>query len=184
MPTPLPDGVPCGRCQLEPPPFEAVVAPLQYRFPVDAAIKAFKFHRGLHYAPAFAAILVAAAARLPAGIDGLLPVPLHWRRQVMRGFNQAEEVCGPLRRLLGVRSVEAVRRTRATPFQSGLAGLARRQNLRGAFAVHGRITAGHVLIVDDVVTTGATCGRLADVLRNAGVRRVSVLALARAATPD
>ena len=44
--------------------------------------------------------------------------------------------------------------------------------------------AGHVLIVDDVVTTGATCGRLADVLRNAGVRRVSVLALARAATPD
>ena len=179
-----PDGPPCGRCQLEPPPFDAAVAPLHYRFPIDAAIRAFKFHRRLHYAPAFASILAQAADRLPDDIDGLLPVPLHWRRQAMRGFNQARELCAPLQRLLGVRIIEQVSRHRATPFQSGLAAGARRRNLRDAFAVRGRIAARHALIVDDVLTTGATCGQLAEVLREAGVRRVSVLAVARAATPD
>jgi ComF family protein len=184
VPESLPDGVFCGGCQLEPPPFETVVAPLRYRFPIDAAIKALKFHRALHYAPAFASILAAAADRLPPGIDGLLPVPLHWRRQAMRGFNQAAEICAPLQRLLGVPTINVVRRSRATPFQSGLAAAARRQNLRGAFAVHGLIAARHVLIVDDVVTTGTTCEQLASVLQAAGVRRVSVLAVARAATKE
>ena len=181
---PLPDDVPCGRCQLEPPPFEAVVVPLQYRFPIDAAIKAFKFHRALHYAPAFASILMDAVDRLPAGIDGLLPVPLHWRRQAMRGFNQAREICAPLQRPLGASIIEEVRRCRPTPFQSGLAARARQRNLRGAFAVRGHIAARHVLLVDDVLTTGATCEQLATVLQDAGVARVSVLAVARAATPD
>lgn len=182
--TPLPDDVPCGRCQLEPPPFEAVVVPLQYRFPIDAAIKAFKFHRALHYAPAFASILAEAVDQLPAGIDGLLPVPLHWRRQAMRGFNQAREICAPLQRLLGARMIEEVSRCRPTPFQSGLTARARQQNLRDAFEVRGRIVARHVLLVDDVLTTGATCEQLATVLQDAGVARVSVLAVARAATLD
>ncbi len=181
---PLPAGTPCGRCQLEPPPFEAVVAPLEYRFPIDAAIKLFKFHRRLHYAPAFAALLAAAVGRLPQGIDAMLPVPLHWRRQAVRGFNQARELCLPLRRVLGVRIIEQVRRSRATPFQSGLAAADRRRNLRNAFRLRGRIAARHVLIVDDVLTTGATCRQLAKVLREAGVSRVSVLAIARAVTPD
>ena len=181
---PLPDDVPCGRCQLEPRPFEAVVVPLQYRFPIDDAIKAFKFHRALHYAPAFASRLTDASDRLQAGIDALRPVPLHWRRQALRGFNQAREICAPLQRPLGVGIIEAVSRCLPTPFQSGLTASARQQNLRDAFAVRGGIAARHVLLVDDVLTTGATCEQLAKVLQDAGVARVSVLAVARAATPD
>ena len=71
---------------------EAEVAPLHYAFPVDAALKAFKFRRRLFYAPAFADLLVEACSMLPADIDAVLPVPLHWRRQWWRGFNQAYEI--------------------------------------------------------------------------------------------
>ena len=102
----------------------------------------------------------------------------------MRGFNQARELCKPLRRVLGVRIIDEVSRCHATPSQSGLDAVARQRNLRNAFRVRGRVTAHHVLIVDDVLTTGATCGQLARVLREAGVGRVSVLAVARASTPD
>lgn len=183
-PVSLPADPGCGRCQLDPPPYDAAVVLFHYSFPVDAAIKAFKFRRRLHYAPAFASLLADAAGRLPSGIDGLLPVPLHWRRQAMRGFNQARELCEPLQSVLGIRIIEQVRRSRATPPQSGLAAVARQRNLRNAFVVRGRLAASHVLIVDDVLTTGATCGQLARVLRGAGARQVSVLAVARAATPD
>ena len=184
LPAALAEGPGCGRCQLEPPPFDAAVAPFHYRFPIDAAIKAFKFRRRLHYAPAFAALLAGAANRLPNGIDGILPVPLHWRRQALRGFNQARELCLPLRDVLGAPLIEQVRRRRPTPYQSGLDAAARRRNLRDAFVPRGRLNARHVLIVDDVLTTGATCAQLAKLLRGEGVCRVSVLAVARAATPD
>ena len=119
--------------------------------------------------------------REPENIDALLPVPLHWRRQAMRGFNQAAEICESLRGLLDVPIINGVTRIRATPYQSGLGAEARRRNLSGAFRVQRRLSARHVLIVDDVVTTGATCERLASALIRAGVERVSVLALAREA---
>ena len=79
-------GVVCAECQLRPAPFEAAVAPLAFEFPVDAAVRHFKFHRKLHYARAFGELLCKAAARLPADIDGLLPVPLHWTRHGIRGY--------------------------------------------------------------------------------------------------
>jgi ComF family protein len=155
-------------------------APLVYAFPVDAAIKALKFRRRLEYAPALGALLVEAAEALESGVDGILPVPLHWRRQAWRGFNQAAELCRPLARHLGAPLVRNVVRRRATAYQSGLSAAERRRNLRGAFAVRGRVTARHVLVVDDVVTTGATCAQLAAALRRAGAGTVSVLAVARA----
>lgn len=154
-------------------------APLDYAFPIDAAIKALKFHRRLEYAPALGALLVETAGTLADGVDGILPVPLHWRRQALRGFNQAAELCRPLARYLGVPLVGNVFRRRPTAYQSGLSAAERKRNLRGAFAVRGPVTARHVLVVDDVVTTGATCGQLAATLRRAGAGAVSVLALAR-----
>lgn len=178
--TALPHGVHCAHCQTNPPPFQAAAAALSYKFPVDAAIKAMKFHRKLHYAPALAHALAIAMQRLPGGIDALLPVPLHWRRQAMRGFNQATELSKPLRRATGIPLLANVLRNRATPFQSVLVAKHRRHNLRSAFSVHGDVTAEHVLVVDDVITTGETCRALASVLLDAGVKNVSVLAVARA----
>jgi len=161
-------------------PFRYVVAPLAYEFPVDAAIKALKFRRRLYYGPALAQLLCDAAAGLPDDIDAVLPVPLHWRRKFFRGFNQARELAMPLARKLRVPLVDNVTRKRATPSQSGLHARERARNLRAAFAVRGDLPYRHVLIIDDVITTGATARQLAKALLRAGAGSVSVLAVARA----
>jgi ComF family protein len=173
-------GVVCATCQDSPPPFEAAVAPLAFEFPVDAAIRLFKFHRRLHYADAFGELLCRSLAELPGDIDALLPVPLHWLRHGIRGFNQAAEICGPLRQVSGLPLVGNVSRRRRTPYQSGLGARQRRRNLAGAFEVRGGIQAKHVLLVDDVITTGETCSQLARELLANGADKVSVLAVARA----
>ena len=176
----LPRNIPCASCQAEPAVFTAAVAPLHYSFPLDSAIKALKFHRKLYYQPAFSDILLNATARLPAGIDALLPVPLHRWRRIRRGFNQAEEIARPLLSRMQLPTVRNGERILSTPYQSGLSAAERRRNLKAAFRVCGRVAAKHVLIVDDVITTGETCRQLADVLFKNGVEKVSVLALTRA----
>lgn len=177
----LPVGVHCAACQKRQPLVETTVAPLLYEFPVDAGLKALKFGRRLHYAPAFGELLTATMHRFSPDIDALLPVPLHWRRQAFRGFNQAAELCKPIASRYALPIISGVTRRRATPFQSGLTALERRKNLRHAFAVRKTPAANHVLIVDDVVTTGETTRQLARALIKCGVSKVSVLAVARAA---
>jgi len=176
----LPQGVHCAACQKRPPPFQSTVAPLRYEFPIDAALKALKFGRRLHYAPAFGELLIAEMQRFSVEIDALLPVPLHWRRQAMRGFNQASEIARPLAKRYALPTILDVTRRRATPFQSNLAAKERSKNLRHAFVARKSLDLQHVLIVDDVVTTGATTRFLAEELLRNGVTRVSVLAIARA----
>lgn len=161
-------------------PLTSTIAKLEYAFPVDAAIKAMKFNRRLDYIPAFTDLLLDSMAALPDDIDVLVPVPLHWRRQAARGFNQAAELCRPLTQRTGLPILNNVKRTRATPYQSALDAGHRHSNMKSAFAVCGEISARHVLIVDDVITTGETCGQLAQVLLEKGAERVSALAIARA----
>ena len=156
------------------------VAPLAYEFPVDAAIKAFKFRRKLFYAPALAQLLLAACESLPPDVDAVLPVPLHWRRRWFRGFNQAEELARPVAQHLAAPLLTNVARRRPTRSQSGLNATKRARNLRSAFSVGGKLTSEHVLIVDDVITTGATIHEIARAIRHAGATRVSALAVARA----
>lgn len=161
-------------------PLEFDLAPLAYEFPVDAAIKALKFQRKLFYGPALAELLCRECQHLNDDIDAVLAVPLHWRRRWFRGFNQADELSGPVATHLDVPLLRNVRRVRATPFQSGLSARERATNLRRAFVVRGRMSWRHVLIVDDVITTGTTVRQLAEVVLKAGACKVSVLAVARA----
>ena len=161
-------------------PLEFDIAPLAYEFPVDAAIKALKFQRRLFYAPALAELLSRACDHLQDDIDAVLPVPLHWRRKWFRGFNQAEEIGAPVAKHLGTPLIRSVRRIRSTPFQSGLSARERARNLSNAFAARGTMSWRHVLIIDDVITTGTTVRQLAKVVLKAGAWKVSVLAVARA----
>ncbi len=111
----------------------------------------------------------------PAGRPTVVPVPLHPSRRVQRGFNQAELLAGELVRLAGFPAqVTACERVRDTPQQSGLDRWARSMSLIGAFRVRETawVTGRTVLVVDDVVTTGATAGELARVLKAAGAREV------------
>jgi ComF family protein len=160
--------------------FDRSIAMLHYEFPVDAAIKALKFNRKLYYAPALGEVLCAACPMLPKDIDAVLPVPLHWRRKTFRGFNQAMEIAKPVAKMLGVPMLTGVQRKRATPFQSGLDAAERSRNLQRAFRAPEIIRHAHVLIIDDVVTTGATTIQLAKALRRSGADKTSVLAVAKA----
>ncbi len=177
---PLPAGTYCVDCQLHPPPFERAFAPLLYTFPIDSALKALKFRQQLFYAPAFGELLMPLLQKMFSDVDALLPVPLHRRRHATRGFNQAAELCKPLRRTSGLPIIGDVRRVRLTKPQTGLDAAERRRNMKAAFEARATLRFRHPLIIDDVITTGETCRQLAATLLGAGAERVSVLAVARA----
>jgi ComF family protein len=142
-------------------------------------VRTLKYGRRPSVARPLAALMRRAGGELLAGIDVAVPVPLHRRRLRERGFNQAEA----LARGLGVPLCHALRRARFTPAQVVLSGDARRVNLRGAFvlaAAAERIRGRAVVLVDDVLTTGATVTACADALAAAAPRRIVVLTAARA----
>ena len=131
-------------------------------------------------APGTPAGSVSSLAGLPPP-SVVIPVPLHRRRLTARGYNQALEIARPLARALGcVLDGGLVMRIRQTAEQSLLSARARRRNVAGAFRLRGPAAFRHAMIVDDVVTTGATTREIAALLRAAGCARISVVAAARA----
>jgi ComF family protein len=127
--------------------------------------------------------LLAEAAAPFAGYDAVVPAPLHWRRRWDRGFNQAELLARQVSRLTGIPLDRRLLRTRPTPPQAGLTAAERRTNVRGAFAAAGdkaAIRGKKLIVVDDVMTTGATLEACARALKRAGAADVAALALARA----
>lgn len=113
----------------------------------------------------------------------LLPVPLHRSRLLRRRFNQAAVLAAGLSKMISCPYAPTVlQRTRATAQQVGLTVAQRRDNVRGAFAVKAqaaaRLHGAHVVLVDDVITTGATVSACARILRSAGVAKIDVLTLA------
>lgn len=174
-----PATVSCAACQRRSPVYEQARSPLHYAFPVDAALKALKFRRQLDYAPAFASLLLPVLESEFPDCDALVPVPLYRWRHTKRGFNQAAEICRELTKQTGLAQIRNAYRIRSTRTQSGLTSALRRKNLRGAFAIRGKLPAHYPLIIDDVITTGATSENLAAALLAAGAAKVGVLTVAR-----
>lgn len=176
---PLPGGGVCGRCLRRPPAFDASRARFAYAFPVDRLVQGLKYGHRLALAAYFSRLLAESAR--PEGVDCVVPLPMHRRGLRERGFNQAVEIARPLARAWGLSlRLDAVRRVRDGPPQASLEGAARRRNVRGAFAADARVVAGRsVLVVDDVMTTGATLDALARELKRAGAVRVENVVLAR-----
>jgi ComF family protein len=129
--------------------------------------------------------LLATALPLDERFDAVTPVPLHWLRQWRRGFNQSELLARYIARRSGVPLVRALRRRRSTLVQAGLSNTSRRTNVSGAFAVpadqrwRSQIRTKRILLIDDVMTTGATAAACAFALKRAGAARVALLTLAR-----
>ncbi|MBD8872649.1 ComF family protein [Rhodanobacter sp. DHB23] len=183
LPLPVPAAL-CGECQRHAPPWDAAWAPFRYGWPLDRLESRFKFGRDLAAGRALATLWQREDMPLPKpGL--LLPVPLHRARLRRRGYNQALELARPLARQLAVPlRHDVLLRSRGTAAQTELDAVARRRNVRGAFAVrHGIALPVHVAVLDDVMTTGATLAECARVLKRAGVQRVDVWALARAPSP-
>jgi ComF family protein len=113
--------------------------------------------------------------------DAIVPVPLHWRKRWARGFNQSEILSRRLSEYIGIPVVGALRRKRPTATQAGLAGAGRRRNVARAFEVGtgAKLAGAKILLIDDVITTGATASACAVALKRGGAKSVSLLTLAR-----
>ncbi len=193
----------CGRCIKRPPPWQRLVSPWRYEFPLDRALVAGKHAAVFAIYQWFADVIdtdlftaetrnesVSAVPPRPTNTLTLIPVPASSARLEARGFNQAEFIARALARRferserfgrfgLQVDRTSLVR-IRDTETQHQRNWAERRANIRGAFAATRSLSGQHVLLIDDVLTTGATMGELSRVALAAGASRVDALVLARA----
>lgn len=174
----------CGACRATPPPFDHARAIGRYEGPLRQAIHLLKYRGKLYLKqPLLQLALAHFATHFPATtFNAILPVPLHHERLMQREFNQAAMLAKGLARHLDVPVLERLLvRVRPTRPQVELSGSERRQNVKQAFAVTNpsALEDKVLLVVDDVLTTGATLGEVAKTLKAAGARQVDVFALAR-----
>lgn len=177
--TPLAAPAPaCGSCLTSPPAFDATLAPLRYAFPVDRLIQHLKYAHRLACVDIFTRCMLDGLR--PVGML-IMPVPLSARHLQERGFNQALELARPLAHALNLPlDATTLIRPRDTLPQSRLPWRARRGNVRHAFACNRDLTGKTVIVVDDVMTTGATLDAVARTLKDHGAERVVNWVAARA----
>ncbi|MCR9257984.1 MAG: ComF family protein [Alphaproteobacteria bacterium] len=191
---PVPERTLCLSCEAEPPAFRRARAVFVYDEACRDLVLGFKHADRTDLAPLLARLMAHAAADLLSEADGLVPVPLHRRRLAQRRFNQSALLAEALGRLARVPNLTGlVVRLKPTPPQSGGPGK-RARNVAGAFRLSeaapfwrrrrakeqdGRVHGKHLVIVDDVLTTGATVSAVAKLLLRHGAARVDVVTVAR-----
>jgi ComF family protein len=183
------DGALCVQCIADRPAFDRARAVMLYDDFSRGLVLRFKHGDRLDPAPAFARWMARAGRELLDGADMIAPVPLHWTRLLMRRYNQSAILARHIAKAGGPSFVpDLLTRTRRTPSQGSMSRKERAANMRGAFAVMPRyadvLSGRRIVLVDDVLTSGATAGHCARALRKAGAAQVDVLTLARVALPD
>ena len=175
----------CGRCLLKPPPWDAMIFACPYEMPVSGLVLRLKFSRQPELDTALARLLLLRwqarwrENRLPRP-DVMLSVPLHQKRYFSRGYNQSELLARPLARWLHCDyHPAALSRDRRTPPQQSLTELERKWNLRKAFSCHENLKNKHVMLIDDVVTTGSTVKEIGKILRKQGVASLQIGCICR-----
>ncbi len=173
----------CGSCLQQTPSFDSCHAAFAYDYPVSNLISEFKFSGKLQSGRLLANLLINSIERCqPDMPDLIIPIPLHRSRLRERGFNQAIELARPVGHHFNIPvETHSCKRNHATATQSSLERGARKRNVRNAFRLTGQIAHDHVVLLDDVVTTGSTVSEVARILKLNGVKRVDVWALARTA---
>lgn len=186
--TPFQNGFPldsegrCALCRSGLRGFDAAYCYGSYEDTLRELIHLFKYSRIATLAKPLTGYLAGALPR-DERLDAIVPVPLHWWRRWQRGFNQSELLARGLSARTGLPVVDALRRARSTAAQAGLSNQGRRRNVARAFEARraaARVAGKRVLLIDDVLTTGATASACALALKRAGAERVSVLTVARA----
>jgi ComF family protein len=180
LPTAL--GETCGSCLAHPPHYDRTLAVFDYAFPLDKLIQTFKYGHRLALAAYLGKELtrLAQESGLESKADLVVPLPLHPVRLRERGFNQALELARPVAGALGLPlDFRMCARIRHTPAQAGLAWKQREKNMRGAFHCARDLAGRRILLVDDVMTTGASLDECARTLKRRGAAEVTLLAVAR-----
>ncbi|MGE5385681.1 MAG: ComF family protein [Betaproteobacteria bacterium] len=176
---PTTHGERCGRCLTHPPHFDATIAAFRYAFPVDRLMHAFKYAGELALAGWFSRKLVEHIE--DRAFHTILPMPLHPHRLQERGFNQAAELARHIGKSLKVSvDIAACHRRRPTTSQADLPFNKRSANVRGAFECSADLGGLDILLIDDVMTTGATLDECARTLKLHGAKSVTVAVVARA----
>ncbi|HED34207.1 MAG TPA: ComF family protein [Gammaproteobacteria bacterium] len=183
------EGVPptidiCAQCIQKKPRYDQLWSPFRYAQPLESMIQQLKFNARLNFAPLLSTLMI---HRLPPDFytqtppDAVIPMPLHPHRLKQRGFNQSLLLLKPLAKQLKLPvDTESCRRINNTEHQTGKNAQQRQKNIKGAFTFENKNSYQHVVIFDDVVTTGSTVSELSKTIKQAGVGRVDVWCLARA----
>ncbi len=174
----------CGRCLKDPPAYHHARALFVYNDASKSLILPFKHGDRMELAQLFVKLLAQNYADIIKENDVIIPVPLHIRRLVKRKYNQSALIAQPLaRKFKKIYLPTTLKRVRATPSQGHLTALERKKNVANAFMVKypAKIKGKNVLLVDDVMTTGATVNECAKVLLKAGAKQVDVLTICRLA---
>jgi ComF family protein len=171
-----------------PPAYTRARAAVRYDDVARDLVHAFKYADRLDLAPVMGQWMAQAGASLIADADALVPVPLHWRRLWARRFNQAAALARAMAQTTHIPlEFDLLQRVRATAQQVGLARTERARNVQGAFRVaperRAAVKGRRLILVDDVLTTGATVDTCARVLLRAGAARVDVIVFARVVDP-
>ena len=170
----------CALCRRGVRGFDAAYSFGFYEDELRELIHLFKYGRVQPLAKPLGRLLASALPR-ERSFDVIVPMPLHWRKRWRRGFNQAALLAGEIRRRTHVPVRNALRRVKNTPAQAGLTNSKRRLNVSGAFRAKSKtaLLGKRVLLIDDVMTTGATAASCARALKAAGAAEVTLLTLAR-----
>jgi ComF family protein len=168
----------------DPPAYRKARAAVRYDDVARTLVHSLKYGDRMDLAPILGAWMGAAGRALLAEADALVPVPLHWRRLWARRFNQSAALAGAIARRSGLAvRHDLLRRVKPTPQQVGLSRAERERNVQGAFrvppAAKGEVRGRHLIVVDDVLTSGATVDACARALLRAGAAQVDVLVFAR-----
>lgn len=174
----------CGQCLRKPPDFAACQAAFHYQFPINPILPAIKQRRQLYHLNWLCAALVTRLRATPqAWPDIIMPIPSHASRLLWRGFNPPSLIARQLSSRLSIPvNVNSLRKSIATPHQMGMPAKARKRNLKNAFTYQGR-RYRHVVLVDDIMTTGTTLNEAARTLHQQGIERVDCWVLARTPPP-
>jgi ComF family protein len=167
----------------DPPAYARARAAVRFDEVARDLVHALKYGDRLDIAPTLGRWMANAGRELLDEADALVPVPLHWRRLWARRFNQSAALAGTISRLADMPVVTPLRRVRSTPQQVGLSRSERARNVQGAFrvpaAARAEVAGRRLVLVDDVLTSGATTDACARALLRAGAARVDVLVFAR-----
>ena len=176
----------CEECFADPPPFLQCFAPFTYHFPMDQLIAAMKYQNRPQLSKLLAKLMIKSLAKSQQQAPELfIPIPMHPSRQRLRGYNQAHYLAKHLANYLNTPLADQILvKSQHTDSQKGLSAKDRQANLASAFSVNVKAlqklpSVTHVVLVDDVITTGATMKAAAQCLHDAGIERIDIWAVAR-----